>query len=227
MRGKYDRTVSEERAEPTGGEPPATIRIAMRTASGLIARYPASWKLLRGPMRGIFDRMAGHWHESRGVDDARLAPLTAALERIEPPPPRVLELGTGTGAGAAVAARAFPAAQIVANDLAPAMIEAAGRHLDPELAARIRFEVGDASSLAYEDGSFDLVMQLNVPVFFGEVARVLAPGGHVAIVATLGERTPIYTPHDSLTSRFAKAGIERVDSGSAGRGDWWIGRRAG
>ncbi len=40
--------------------------------------------------------------------------------------------------------------------------------------------------LPWPDDSFDLVTQVNVPPFFGEIARVLRPGGYVVVVAELG-----------------------------------------
>ena len=46
--------------------------------------------------------------------------------------------------------------------------------LDPE--GRVAFRVADAADLPYEDDSFDLVAQLNMPPFFAETARVAASG---------------------------------------------------
>ena len=39
-------------------------------------------------------------------------------------------------------------------------------------------------TLPFDDESFDLVTQVNVPPFFAEIARVLRPGGHVIVVAS-------------------------------------------
>ena len=52
----------------------------------------------------------------------------------------------------------------------------------------------DASDLPWPDDSFDLVVQLNMPFFFGEIARVLRPGGHVVAAASWGEETPFFLP---------------------------------
>jgi ubiquinone/menaquinone biosynthesis C-methylase UbiE len=95
--------------------------------------------------------------------------------------------------------------------------------LDPT--GRVAFAVGDAGALPYEDESFDLITQVNVPVFFGEIARVLRPGGNVVIVATGGDRTPFFTPHSVIERGFRRRGIERVAEGEAGAGTYWVGRR--
>ncbi len=65
-----------------------------------------------------------------------------------------------------------------------------------------------------------------MPPFFAEIARVLAPGGHVIVVATGGASTPFYTPDAVLERGFSRRGIETVESGAAGRGTWFVGRSA-
>jgi ubiquinone/menaquinone biosynthesis C-methylase UbiE len=92
--------------------------------------------------------------------------------------------------------------------------------LDPE--GRIAFKVGDASELPFAADSFDLVTQLNMPPFFAEIARVLRPGGHVAIATTWGSRTPFYTPEPVLRRGFRRKGLEAVDAGEAGDGGTWF-----
>ena len=64
--------------------------------------------------------------------------------------------------------------------------------LDPE--GRIAFKVADASDLPYDEDSFDLVAQLNMPPFFAEIARVLRPGGYAIVASSWGPQTPFYTP---------------------------------
>ena len=79
--------------------------------------------------------------------------------------------------------------------------------LDPE--GRVAFKVADARSLPFEDESFDLVAQLNMPPFFAEMARVLRPGGFAIVAASWGPQTPFYTPDSVLRRGFRKAGLER------------------
>jgi hypothetical protein len=57
------------------------------------------------------------------------------------------------------------------------------------------------------------------------VSRVLAPGGHAAVVSSLGGKTPFDTPERTLRSGFRKRGVEPVASGAAGPGTFFLARR--
>jgi ubiquinone/menaquinone biosynthesis C-methylase UbiE len=190
--------------------------------NAVIARAPFAWPLLRGTMRRIFDRFAPSW-EARS-SPGRLVPLAAALLHVDPPPERALDLGTGLGDGALLIAREFPQARVRGVDLSEEMIRRARKRigLDPE--GRVAFRVADAAGLPYEDDSFDLVAQLNMPPFFAETARVLRPGGHFVIAASFGPATPFYTPESVLRRGFGRVGLEPVGSGSAGDGTYWLAR---
>ena len=72
----------------------------------------------------------------------------------------------------------------------------------------VTFEPADASRLPFPDASFDLVAQNNVPVYFGELARVLAPGGRALITSTFGPVTPYYTPHNVLAMAYRHLGVD-------------------
>jgi len=151
-----------------------------------------------------------------------------ALERISPDAAyRVLDLGTGTGKGARLVAARFPAATVVGVDLAPAMVEQARAHLPPELAGRVRFEVGDASALPFADGSFDVVCLLNMIPFFAELARLTAPGGTVVFAFSSGPGTPIYVAPQTLRARLAPLGFGGFEELAAGEGTALLARKAG
>ncbi|MDQ3668737.1 MAG: class I SAM-dependent methyltransferase, partial [Actinomycetota bacterium] len=152
--------------------------------------------------------------------------LEAALDRVERPPARVLDLGTGTGKAARVIARRFPAAEIVGVDLSAAMVEEAAQLLPDDLRGRVSFRVGDASALPFEDGFFDLVALLNMIPFFAELGRVTAPGGTVLIASSSGPQTPIYVSPSTLGRRLAPFGFDRFDEVCAGEGTAFIARRA-
>jgi SAM-dependent methyltransferase len=190
-------------------------RFARLTTRVVVAR-PRVWGLLRGPLRCQFDRLAAGWETRLGPE--ALLPLDAALDRLSSPPRRVLDLGTGTGKAARVVAKRFPQAEVVGVDLSPAMIEEARKVLPAELSGRVRFEVADASRLPFEDGAFDLVVLLNMIPFFGELARVTAPGGRVAAASSFGPQTPIYVPPETLRKRLAPLGFGDFEELTAGEG---------
>jgi SAM-dependent methyltransferase len=108
-----------------------------------------------------------------------LASRAAALD-----PKDVLELAAGTGIVTAELVRTLPSAQITATDLNPPMVGWAAEHVPGA-----RCSVEDAQALSLPDASYDLVVcQFGVMFFpdkpkaYGEMARVLRPGG-TALVA--------------------------------------------
>ncbi len=207
-------------------EIPAQIRIIGRALNGTVARLPWLWPALRPAMRSFFDRSAVGWDERTGAGSAdHLAALAAATGELALDPERVLEIGTGTGEAALFLAREYPRARVRGVDLSEEMIRAARAKvgLDPE--GRIAFKVGDAAALPYPDESFDLVAQVNMPPFFAEIARVLRPGGAVAIAASRGPATPFYTPQSVLDRGFRRHGLEPAGAGAAGPGTWVVARK--
>jgi ubiquinone/menaquinone biosynthesis C-methylase UbiE len=211
--------------ERTSPPPPLPIRLVGKALTRLVALAPWTWPLMRRPVRDFFDRAAAGWDERVRPDaPEHLAALAAAIARLDEPPARVLDLGTGTGAGALWLAGEFPQARVTGVDISEAMIERALAKLPVELSGRVDFRVGDAERLPFADGTFDLVAQISVPVFFDEVARVLAPGGHVAVVSSLGLKTPFHTPQRTLRSGFRRRGVEVVADGTAGAGTFFLGR---
>ncbi|MDP9228776.1 MAG: class I SAM-dependent methyltransferase [Actinomycetota bacterium] len=203
--------------------PPVSQKLIGRSLNALVARAPIMWPLVRAPMRRFFDGLAEGWDERTGAGSAEhLAPLAAALLQVSPAPERALEVGTGTGTGALLIAREFPQARVRGVDISEPMIRRARERigLDPE--GRVAFRVADAASLPYEDESFDLVAQLNMPPFFAETARVLRPGGHAVIASSWGEATPFYTPESVLRRGYRRHGLEPVESGTAGEGTFFV-----
>jgi SAM-dependent methyltransferase len=204
---------------------PTWRRLTGRAMNGAVARAPWLWPALRGPMRGYFDDRAAEWDERTGAGSVdHLQALATATTRVRPVPERILDLGTGTGAAALFLAREFPRASVRGVDISEEMIrEAQGKvGLDPD--GRVAFRVADAASLPYDDDSFDLVTLINVPPFFGEIARILRPGGQVIVVATGGAATPFYTPPSVLERGFRRWGIGAAESGDAGPGTYFIAR---
>ena len=215
-----------EQPERISPPPPLPVRVIGKALTRMVALAPWTWPLIRRLVRRFFDRSAEGWDERVRPDaPEHLAALAAAVARLEAPPAKALDLGTGTGAGALWLAQEFPDARVTGLDISEPMIEQAKAKLPNELSGRVEFVVGDAERLPFSDGSLDLVAQISVPVFFDEVARVLAPGGYVVVVSSLGPKTPFHTPERTLRKGFRRRGMETVATGAEGSGTFFLGRR--
>ena len=102
-------------------------------------------------------------------------------------PVRLLEVACGTGISTRHLARALPAgSEILATDLNQAMLDHAAE-VNGDLPG-VTYQQADAMALPFEDGRFDaLVCQFGIMFFpdkakgLGEMARVLVPGGLMAL----------------------------------------------
>jgi SAM-dependent methyltransferase len=194
-----------------------------RVATNQVVRYPRLWWLFRGPMRGMFDRIAPVWDQGRSPE--AFAPVEAALDLV-PEPSRALDLGTGTGAVAFKVAQRFPKAEVVGADLSPRMLIEARRRTPPELADRIQFDEADAERLPYPDEWFDLVTLANMIPFFDELDRVVAPGGWVVFGWSGGPQTPIYVPPEVLRRELGDRGYTDLSEIAAGNGTGFVAHKA-
>ncbi|MBM4113730.1 MAG: ubiquinone/menaquinone biosynthesis methyltransferase [Phycisphaerae bacterium] len=123
---------------------------------------------------------------------------------------RVLDAACGTG-DLSFAFASAGAAEVVGVDFCEPMLEIA-RAKSPRrpasIAARVRFETGDATALSHERGSFDIVS-----IAFGirnvsdprlalrEFRRVLRPGGRVVVLEFDEPRNPILRALSRLYTR--------------------------
>ncbi|MBW2262324.1 MAG: class I SAM-dependent methyltransferase [Deltaproteobacteria bacterium] len=136
--------------------------------------------------------------------------LRAATEALDlPPDSRGLDAGCGVGLQSLLLAEAvWPAGHVTALDTSPELIER-GRQIvgQSEQSELISFEQGDASALPFEDDAFDWAWSADcvgyAPVepvpLLAELARVVQPGGTVALIAWTSER--ILPGHPRLEAR--------------------------
>ena len=120
------------------------------------------------------------------------------------PGDRVLDLGCGTGKlGELLASRAH----VVGADISERMLEAARR----QRGDRMRVVRASAFAIPFADGAFRgavsgfVLRNLNdLPAAFAELARVLAPGGAIALVDITGPRGGLLRrPFDAYFSAMA------------------------
>ena len=116
--------------------------------------------------------------------------IRTSIELLEPEPDdRVLDIGFGGGYSLLALAKRMPKGRVVGIDRSPDMVAAADslirRH---NLQARVRVRRGDVVKLPFAAGTFDKVLSVNTIYYWpdlraalGEIARVLKPGGRLAL----------------------------------------------
>ena len=112
------------------------------------------------------------------------------VSRIPADAHRVLDVATGTAAVAIELARAGPARTVIGLDQSPEMLAAGGdRVAHAGLSDRIELREGRAESLPFADGEFEALTFTyllryveDVPAALRELARIVRPGGTVAML---------------------------------------------
>lgn len=109
---------------------------------------------------------------------------------------RVVDVGTG--AGAVAVALAPLAREVVGVDAVPELLEQARRRAAEAGAANVELVEGDAASLPFPAGAFDVAACVRVlhhvrrpELVVAEAARVLRPGGRLLLVDQLGPMDPL------------------------------------
>lgn len=137
-------------------------------------------------VREQFGANAAHYVSS--PTHAQGASLARLVELLAPRPAwRVLDIATATGHTAL--ALAPHVAAVVGLDLTPQMLPLAARLAAERGATNLAWTVGDVDDLPFDGGTFDAVTCriaphhfADVDRFIGETARVLRPGGALAVV---------------------------------------------
>jgi arsenite methyltransferase len=127
----------------------------------------------------------------------------------------VLDIGSGAGIDCLIAAgKVGPAGKVIGLDMTPEMIERARRNVREAGVGHVEFRLGDAEKMPVEDASVDWVISncvINLspdkPAVFREIARVLRPGGRIAISDIVAAELPDAVRHsrDAWTGCLAGA----------------------
>lgn len=148
---------------------------------------------------------------------------------------RVLDVGCGLGdVTLACATDVAPGGEVVGVDASAAMLRVA-RSRAAEVGATVRFSVGDALDLDEPDDSFDAVRSertlqwvADPAVAVAEMARVLRPGGRLALIDTDWSTLTIDVGDDALAARVHGAmQVERGRPSLVGRRLGELARAAG
>jgi SAM-dependent methyltransferase len=186
----------------------------MRRLTESVAGDETSWTAATASdVERFFDDLAPGWNDRVSGDP--LDAIDDAFERGGPLGGRCLELGSGTGV--ATPRLVGRVAALVALDISGAMLRLA----PPGAAPRVQ---ADSAHLPVRDGAADTVVLVNTLLFASEVERVLAPGGAVVWVNTLGDHTPIHLSAAAVEA--ALPGAWMGVASLAAWGSWCVLRRA-
>lgn len=155
-----------------------------------------------------------------------LTPLAAAVLHVGAPE-RILQIECGAGDGVLFLAREFPSARVRGVDRSEDSVRQASARvgLDPE--GRVAFKQGAPRSLPFPDDQFDLLAALDAYPVAGEAARVLRPGGFLALAASGERQVPRGFRGRLLRRRLTGFGFEAIWSEPAGDGSFFVARSRG
>ena len=169
--------------------------ITRNTTSGLLPRL-RTISVVVLPNRAKFF-FAGHFLETVNPRIPGF-PHEGLVTMVGDNPGRVLDLCGGTGYTARLLQRAAPSAEVVCLDLSPELLNVGRQRARAEGLHAIRFVRGNAASLPFREARFDVVVaafglhELSYSVretAIREVARVLRPGGRLAVADLDAPRT--------------------------------------
>jgi ubiquinone/menaquinone biosynthesis C-methylase UbiE len=144
----------------------------------------------------------------------------SAAAWLEPLDAAMILLDVACGAGHAAETAAPHVRQVVGLDLTRPLLELGASRLDASGVANVLLQEGDAASLPFMDGSFDLVFCRSAVHHFprpervvAEMARVCRPGGRVVVsdmtVPSPAERRAFDDLHRLMDPSHAGALLER------------------
>lgn len=154
--------------------------------------------------------------EFRGEDHCAMMYHQAGhtqISALSPAPRDILDVGCGQGGGIVYLSRLFPGARLTGTERSRAAVALARRRTAPFVAADIRR--GQSGGIDLPDRSFDLVISVGAPTYFGltrfvtEAGRVLRPGGIISLSG--GYRQGDHAAIEAeLRAAASKAGLDFV-----------------
>ncbi len=143
-------------------------------------------------------------------------------------------LDVATGGGHTAFAFAPHVSHVTASDLTQQMLDQVQKQIDEKNIANVTTAIADAEALPFEDQAFDFVTCRiaphhfpNIPLFVGEVHRVLKTGGVFALVDNIspdGDSTPGFSEAELTEAAATYNEFEKIRDPSHGRAwqpsDW-------
>jgi len=154
--------------------------------------------------------------------------IRASIELLDPEPDdRVLDIGFGGGYSLLALVKRVPNGRVIGVDRSPDMVAAAAHLIrEKKLQARVHVRRGDVVKLPFAAATFDQVLSVNtiyywpdLRVALAEIARVLKPGGRLAVAFRSPESLRLvtlawdnfsrYQPQE-VSEAMRKAGFRRL-----------------
>lgn len=107
------------------------------------------------------------------------------IAALNPAPKNILDVGCGQGGGMVYLSRLYHDARLTGTERSLSAVSLAKRRTAPFIKADI--QQGKSNGLAFPDESFDLLISVGAPTYFGltlfvnEAARVVEPGGIISL----------------------------------------------
>ena len=162
-------------------------------------------------MATVWDRVSRHYDRQLWLERSAIRTAVALLDPA--PDERLLDVGTGTGAILReLRERGSPPVDVTGIDASAAMLARVG-----SLPDGWSVQVGDARSLPFADGAFDVVTAAYVlhviddlPAALADIRRVLRPGGRLVAVTPAVPPRGLARPAARALDRLADRGGDRV-----------------